>query len=93
VSVTTDDDEATSGTRLVRLAGRQPARSFRTFTVERNEGRLDDDAVDVEIRLALEPTDCRGAPGAVAGVEWARRVSVRPQEELRLGDVPARVAE
>jgi len=43
--------------------------------------------------MALEATDRRDAQGSVAGVERTRRVSVRTQEELSLGDVPALIPE
>ena len=43
--------------------------------------------------MALEATDRRDAQGSVAAVERTGRVSMRAQEELGLGNVPAVIPE
>jgi len=43
--------------------------------------------------MALEATDRRDTQASIAAVERARRVPVRAQEELGLGDVPTVIPE
>jgi hypothetical protein len=93
VRVRPDDDETACRSSVASLSCRQPSGPVRSLAVERREGRWAHNAVGLKRRMTLEATDRRDAQGPVAAVERARRVPMRAQEELGLGDVPAVVPE
>ncbi len=92
VRLASDEHEASHRPSPAGLCRRQASRPGSLLTIERCERRRAHDSIGPEGRVALKAADRRDARRSVPPIQRPRGESVRAEQELCLGDVPASIA-